>query len=150
MLMSQGDGTTAKVVDVTYKSALGLLQKNHEFEYLTARVTFIQGLLHWLSAVAFETIIPKKGDSEKTKTMNKFLTSTLSTLMFFMLAFYNSHMTFYKNYGHMLVRYGQVLWTRFIWRWPIRPLAVLGVSSICVNAYYAYKIIFSDLGKKEA
>lgn len=145
MLLSYGSGSTRSVATQTYKSALGLLSKNFEFEYLTARITFIQGLLHWLGAVGIETLLPGENDTEKTKYINKFFASTFLTLMVLMLAFYNSHMTFYKNYAHMLTRYGKVFWKRLVWRWPIRPLGAVTVSTLAVNVYYASKFIQCDL-----
>lgn len=149
MLLSQGEGSTTKIIDMPYNSALGLLHKNYEFEYLTARISFIQGLLHWLIAVGLETILPNEQDTEMTKAMNRFLLSTLSTLMIFLVAFYNSHMTFYKNYGQMLIRYLEVLWKRIVWTSPIRPLGILGLCSLCVNVYYGKKAFVADLVEKK-
>lgn len=74
---------------------LSFLRDHFEFEYLTARITFLQGLLNWLGAIALTHAIPTAGESLATRKMNIFIASSLGTLICVMLSFYNGHMNFY-------------------------------------------------------
>lgn len=51
---------------------LSFLHDNFEFEYLTARITFLQGLLNWLGAIALGHILPS-GESVDSRVMNQFI-----------------------------------------------------------------------------
>ena len=51
---------------------LSFLHDNFEFEYLTARITFLQGLLNWLGAIALSHILPS-GESMDSRVMNQFI-----------------------------------------------------------------------------
>jgi len=97
---------------------------------LTARITFLQGLFNWLVATAMEMAIPKRGEGEAARRMNAFISSSLFSIILLMLSFYNAHMSFYDNYAHMLYVYCKVLFKRFIWTWPIRPMAWLYIPSV--------------------
>eukprot|EP00978_Attheya_sp_CCMP212_P026309 scaffold86284_cov30-Attheya_sp.AAC.2 len=58
MLSSFADRPHNTVTVMGAKSAMGFLKENFEFEYLTCRITFLQGLLNWLAAIALEHAIP--------------------------------------------------------------------------------------------
>ena len=84
MLMSRTEDVLDALVEVTKDTTpLSFLHDNFEFEYLTARITFLQGLLNWILAIALGHFIP--GDeSKETRVMNKFIGSSLilSTSLF--------------------------------------------------------------------
>jgi hypothetical protein len=50
MLLSHGDIPAGSHGGIHYHSPMGFMAYNHEFEYLTSRVTFLQGLFNWLAA----------------------------------------------------------------------------------------------------
>ncbi len=137
MLLTHGDGIVVKALDSSRKSPLGLMNHHFEFEYLTSRVTFIQGLFHWLLAVLCETIIPTESETKSASYINQFLASLMATLMVFMAGFYNAHMSFYKDYGAMLSRYAGVVFRRYFWYWPWRPVSYLIVPAVVANIYMA-------------
>jgi hypothetical protein len=113
----------------TATSALGYLREHFEFEYLTARVSFLQGILNWLGAVAVENTIPRQGEGRATIKMKQFVASSIFTLILLLLSFYNAHMTFYSNYFQLVSRWIKIASDRFLWHWPPRPLALLFVPS---------------------
>jgi hypothetical protein len=77
---------------------LCFLRDNFEFEYLTARISFLQGLLNWLLAIGMTHALPK-GESVATRKMNLFIASVLFTMVAIMLSFANTHMMeFYRTY----------------------------------------------------
>lgn len=141
MLLSIGD-----VPDIIkgnpYNSPLGFMVHNFEFEYLTARLSFLQGLFNWLMSVALEILIPRKGEGEGSRRMNRFISSSLMTIILIMLAFLNSHTVYYPNYAAMWRRYVVVVFRKFLW--PPRQLTVLIVPSITLNLVYAYKAFMAD------
>jgi hypothetical protein len=51
---------------------LSFLHDNFEFEYLTARLTFLQGILNWLGAIGLGHILPS-GESTDSRVMNQFI-----------------------------------------------------------------------------
>ena len=117
----------------------GFLHHNHHFEYLTARITFLQGLFNWLAATALELAIPIDGEGEAARRMNAFISATLVSMILLMVSFYNVHMSFYQNYAHMLWVYTKVVWGRYIWTWPIRPMAYLYVPSLVYTLVAGYR-----------
>jgi hypothetical protein len=80
-------------------TALGFLRQHFKFDYLTARMRFLQGLLNWLADVAIEYTIPRKGQGKAGR---------LSFLLVLLLSFYNAHLTYYDNYLHMVCRWGTI------------------------------------------
>lgn len=163
MLLSVGDRVAPGAAGAAEfdGSALGYLRTFHEFEsvsgvfsssplgmrnarYLTARITFLQGLFHWLGGVALTYALPKPGDGPSTRKMDKFVASALATLIVMMLSFYNGHMNFYPNYFVMLRRYFAVAWTRFVWRWPPRPLFFVYAPAMAATLRYGYQAFDAD------
>lgn len=126
-----------------YHSAMGFLNHNHEFEYLTSRVCFLQGLLHWLAAVALDVVIPKPGEGAAAKKMNHFISSTLVAIILMIISFYNGHMTFYSNYSEMLGRYIVVTIRRYFWRWPPRPMSLLSGPAFMVAGALGFRALHS-------
>lgn len=55
-----------------YTTPLSFLHDNFEFEYLTANLSFLQGLLNWLGAIALGHILPS-GESTDSRLMNQFI-----------------------------------------------------------------------------
>lgn len=140
MLLSRTVESMASVAAITDSTTpMMFLRDNFEFEYLTARITFLQGVLNWMAAIALGHWIPAKGESKATRKMNKMIASFLVTTTVLMVSFYNAHMTFYPNYGMMLTRWGVVAFKRFLWRWPPRPLAVLFVPCFLASLFFGYE-----------
>ena len=52
-------------------TAMGFLQANHEFEYLTCRLSFLNGLLSWLGAVALKYAIPRDSARFAVKVLRR-------------------------------------------------------------------------------
>lgn len=137
VLLSHGEAAASAAVG--YTSPLGLLHYHHEFEYLTICVAFLQGLFHWLAAVALEIIVPKPGEGLSSRRMNACLASCLTTLSFWILAFYNHHLTFYGDYFGMVKRVLYLFAKRYLWNWPPRPMSFLYVPSFFVSIGLAWR-----------
>ena len=139
------------------RTPLEFLRANFEFEYLTSRVTFLQGLLNWLAAIGLGHLLPPPPSSKdgpilisKAKAaMNKFCACSIATVIVMMISFYNAHMTFYRNYLEMLGRWGSVSFVRFFGvmgrggtAWPPRrPLSLLLWPLAVLSFYYAYQAL---------
>ena len=136
-LLSHGAQEVAKKL-VGYTSPLGLLHHHHEFEYLTIEIGFLQGLLHWLGAVALEIVIPKKGERLSARKMNSFMASILVTLCLWIVAFYNNHIPFYGDYGKMLRRYVALFFSRYIFG-RFRPMSLLYAPSALISIVLGYR-----------
>mmetsp|Transcript_9520 Transcript_9520/g.18300 ORF Transcript_9520/g.18300 Transcript_9520/m.18300 type:complete len:370 (-) Transcript_9520:1296-2405(-) len=134
-----------------FTTPLSFLHDNFELEYLTARITFLQGLLNWLGAIALAHILPSGGSAD-SRAMNQFIGLSLILLMVVMMAFYNNHMNFYPNYATMLARWAQVCWQQFVWTWPPRPSIVFSVPLLCKTlqvGYLAFRTVPSASPKKK-
>lgn len=131
-------GSQVSKLAVGYTSPLALLHHHHEFEYLTIKVTFLQGLLNWLAAVGMEVILPKKNESTSARRMNACMASCLLSLILWILAFYNHHLSFYSDYGSMLRRYC-VLFVKRYFCWPIRPLSLLYGPSFLMSIVLGWR-----------
>ena len=70
---------------------------SQEFEYLTSRVTFLQGLFNWLAAVALQFTIRQPDESDAAHHMNIHIASWLITMILLIVQFYNDHITFYRS-----------------------------------------------------
>ena len=132
MLLSQ-DASQWK--SSTASSALGFLREFYEFEYLTSRISFLQGLLNWIGAVAIEHTIVKEGEGKAALAMNRFIASSLVLLMALLLSFYNNHMTFYTNYGAMCWRWCTVAFDRYLSHWPPRAMSLIYVPAAVSSIY---------------
>jgi hypothetical protein len=139
MLLSHRDMPAGLHAGIHYHSAMGLLKHNWEFEYLAARVTFLQGLLNWLLAIALEMYIPKVNEGVAARKMNLFISSSLVSMIILMVKFYNDHMTFYNNYFQMLWRFLSVTFNRYFWQFPPRPLSILAVPWIITSFVLGWK-----------
>lgn len=147
VLLSHGEQLTKQLVG--YTSPLGLLHHHHEFEYLTIRIAFLQGLFHWLAAVAIEIMIPQNGENVSTRRMNAFMASCLVSLILWILAFYNHHLSFYGNYGGMLSRYVVLFAKKYFLDWPPRPMTWLYGPSFVTSIVLGWRAFTSppDLDK---
>ncbi|KAL7555807.1 hypothetical protein ACA910_002272 [Epithemia clementina (nom. ined.)] len=121
-----------------HTTPLGFLRDNFEFEYLTARVAYLQGLLNWLAAIALRHIIPRSGESKETIFMNRFISSALFFTIAVMLSFYNNHMSFYHNYVEMLSHWMSVTARRFFFCWPPRMMGIVYIPAILSTIYWGY------------
>lgn len=140
LLLSLGDMPSV-IVNTSANSPMGLMQKNFEFEFLTARITFLQGLFNWLGSVALEILIPRRMEGQSTRRMNRFISSSLLTIVIAMLSFLNQHVIFYNSYGEMLRRYAVLWFERFVW--PPRPLTLLFVPAMSMTAFFGYRAFIS-------
>jgi hypothetical protein len=135
-------------------SPLEFLRENYEFEYLTARISFSQGLLNWLAAIALTHVLPAPQSPDEDSThhasvvaFNKFVALSIMTVIVVMLSFYNNHMTFYKNYLDMLGRYVHItiqIYFRVIGgpqTWPPRPLGLILSPLFALTLYYGYRAL---------
>jgi hypothetical protein len=138
-----GAGAVAGQALVGYTSPLGLLHHHHEFEYLTIRIAFLQGLFHWLAAVAMEVMVPKEGENVSARRMNAFMASCLVSLILWILAFYNHHLSFYGDYGGMLRRYVLLFAQRFFGAWPPRPMTWLYGPSFVTSIVLGWRAFTS-------
>jgi hypothetical protein len=128
MLISQDFTVSAASIakqngGIQVTTALGFMRQHMEFEYLTARISFLQGLLNWLAGVAVEHTIPRKGQGKAGRQMDVFIASSLSLLLVLLLSFYNFHLTFYDNYWQMLHRWSFLFFQRHFDQF--RPLSIL-------------------------
>jgi hypothetical protein len=128
--------------DVT--TPLEFLKENFEFEYLTASITFLQGLMHWLAAIALGHVLPSPGDAPDTPTeaaLNKFIAWGMGTLILLMISFFNNHITFYKHYGSMLMRWFYVTLHGHVFGigvWPPRLMSLALMTTLGASLYYGY------------
>lgn len=135
------------IPEAKHYSAISFLRENFEFEYLTARLTFLQGLLNWLAAIGLNHAIPQ-GETGATRKINKLVAYSLSCTGILMLSFWNTHLTHYRNYGAMVLRWCVVTWTKFIWKWPPQPLSVALVPTLGLALKMAYDA-FADVGTED-
>ncbi|KAG7338352.1 hypothetical protein IV203_028600 [Nitzschia inconspicua] len=122
-------------------SALEFMRQCFEFEYLTARICFLQGLLNWLASVAIEYTIPHKNRGRAGREMDVFFACSLSTLLVLLLAFYNRHLTFYDNYWEMLLRWMCLTRKRFF---QPRPLAFIYVPMTILSFVTGIKALWPE------
>lgn len=131
---------TVKFDTTSLNSPLAFLRENFEFEYLTARICFLQGLLNWIAAIGLGHAIPTD-ESPETRKLNKFVASFLFTTVLLIVSFYNNHLTFYSNYPEMLVRWVVVMLKDHLL--ALRPLSLLIVPSVAVTCYMGWVALFS-------
>jgi hypothetical protein len=129
---------------VTATSTLGFLEEHFEFEYLTSRLCFLQGLLNWLASVALEHTIPRKGEGKAAIRMNRFVATSLATLIICLFSFYNAHLTFYQNYFHMCSRWFHVSAKRYFGQWPPRPMMFLYLPGCIMSVYTGIRALIPD------
>jgi len=141
MLLSVGDVIVETPAPIAYKSPIGFLMHNYEFEFLTARMCFLQGLFNWLASVALELLVAKPGEGRGARKMNRFISSCLLTIILGMLSFLNSHVLFYVNYGNMWRQYAIVTFQKFFC--PPTPMSFVLVPAIVGSTYLGYKAFTS-------
>mmetsp|Transcript_10469 Transcript_10469/g.31252 ORF Transcript_10469/g.31252 Transcript_10469/m.31252 type:complete len:288 (+) Transcript_10469:135-998(+) len=145
MLLSVGDKWGRWTPQVTEaNSPMGFLQANFEFEYLTSRISFIQGLFNWMGAMALSYAIPHRREGMATRRMNKFFAWGLSSMLLAMMSFYNEHLRFYTNYLGMLKHWFTLVWARFIWRWPPKLLSIAALGAVGNAVYHGYRAFTSE------
>jgi hypothetical protein len=136
-------------------SPLEFLRENYEFEYLTARICFLQGLLNWLAAIALTHLLPAPHSDDNNyprhaasvAAFNMFVALSILTVIVMMLSFYNTHMTFYKNYLEMLCRWVHVTIQAYFrivggpQMWPPRPLGLILTPLLLLSLYCGYRTL---------
>jgi len=133
-----------RLSSVPVHTPLQFLRANYEFEYLTARVTFLQGLLNWLAAIGLSHLFPSATDSPSTIALNKFIACSMGTVIVMMISFYNTHMTFYHNYPHMLSRWAIVTLGRFYGvKGKPHPLLLLMWPFLGASFYFGHQALSS-------
>jgi len=129
---------------------LEFLRSNFEFEYLTARITFLQGLLNWLAAIGLGHLFANPTDSPSTVALNKFIACSLGAVIVVMVSFYNAHITYYKNYFEMLSRWVVVTTGRFLGLNGPRPLLVLLWPLFGFSLHYGFQALTITEGSNTA
>lgn len=129
----------------SYTTALEFLKDNFEFEYLTARISFLQGLLNWLAAIALEHIIPQGNETEARRKLDLLIFYSLSSVIIMMISFYNVHQTFYDNYFGMICQYAHIIMKRYVFHWPPRIMNVVAMPFFLLSAVYGYQVLFHDV-----
>lgn len=135
------------ISDAVIHTPLEFLKENFEFEFLTARIMFLQGLLNWLAAIGLGHILPSPGDfaSPTEVALNKFIACSMGTLIVLMVSFFNTHSTFYANYLAMLTRWFYVMMHGHVFgigTWPPRPLSFVLVPSMLFSFYWGYRALW--------
>lgn len=148
VLLGHGEQIT-KAAMVGYNSPLALLRHHHEFEYLTIQISFLQGLLNWLTAVAIDLVITKDGETKSSRMMNKCLASWIVSLMLWITAFYNNHLNFYSDYASMLRRYFVLFMQKYVTYWPLRPMSFLYVPSLIASGVFTWLAFSTSPDKDE-
>lgn len=111
----------------------------HRFEYLTTQICFLQGLFNWLAAVAIELVLPKAKETESANRMNRCLAAWLTSMIVWMLAFYNHHLSFYSDYATMLWRWSALFVKNYFFERPIRPLSLIYIPAMGYSAWMTWK-----------
>jgi hypothetical protein len=135
---------------ISEPTPLSFLRTHYEFEYLICRITFLQGLFNWVAGIALGHATPSDSETEGTRRLNTFVAWSIVSCMILMLSFFNTHMTFYNNYFHMISRFLTVVTHRFLLRWPPRPLIFVFVPSVVMSLYTGYKAFRDDSPTKGA
>jgi len=160
MLLSRGHSVHS--FDPVALSATHLLHRELEFEYCLIRAGFFQGLINWLAAIGLRLFVSlatppsavandmvEGADdapdtpqlARKRLALGVGLMLTMLSLVMVMIAFYNYHLNYYRNYVEMLSRLRQLAWQRYIVSHPARWLprmaflAVLGAASAFYMAF---------------
>lgn len=107
-------------------------------DYLTIQVCFLQGLFHWLGAVAIDLLLPKDDETKPARRMNKSLAAWLGSMILWMLAFYNHHLSFYSDYFSMLRRFFTLMIRCYVFS-TFRPLSLLYVPSFLYSVRLTWK-----------
>jgi hypothetical protein len=106
---------------------------------LTTQICFLQGLLNWLAAVAVDLVLPMEKETKSARRMNKCLVGWLTSMILWMLAFYNHHISFYSNYFTMLCRFGRLFVQVYLTDRPLRPMSLLYFPSILYSVWLTWK-----------
>jgi len=103
MLLSNADfNAVGRGINAVGLSALGVLHREMEFEYLFVRCFLFQGLLNWIGAISLycfaeaATLHPPEGREVHEVSRCQLVMasgSALLTLLLMMLAFYNGHLS---------------------------------------------------------
>lgn len=103
MLLSRTLDEMDAVVELAKDATpLSFLQQNFEFEFLTARIMFLQGLIHWILAIATGHLVDSSANkSRDRKNMNLFIGGSLVTSIVVMMSFYNKHMSEFPSRKRM-------------------------------------------------
>ena len=110
-------------------SAISFLERELEFEFVTMRLFFIQGLLGWLTGVAVRFLLPclKSETARADRELAKFYSRGLVTLVLMMLHYFQRHIVFYPTYAHMVARFF-VLGAKRFWP-PSNPLIICAAAA---------------------
>ena len=122
-------------------TAMSLLHDHYEFEYVACRLFFLQGLLNWLGAIALALMRDDKDPQSivATKRFKSAIGASIFGIMIMILAFFNHHLYFYKNYVEMTKRFFVLAFDRYFCNWPPRPLPLIAVIPFA----YSVRLFFS-------
>lgn len=162
MLLGNAD-KKSNILNTFSKSPIGMLQRELELEYLTARIGFFQGILNWLTAIAIQLTLPgytrdefeEMSDAAKVAALSalrfhRASASAMGTLVLMIIAFYNKHLSFYGNYASMIGRFFDLTVQRYILCQPARvvPIIALVPASICVFYVIATVVAALRIGER--
>lgn len=140
MLLTLADRSPSEIaIKTASMSSLGFLRENFEFEYLTSRITFLQGLINWLASIAIEFVIPKENKSVSKQKRDKAAGAILTTTILMIFSFYNGHANFYKNYFDMLCTWGKLLIKKYFVSKPLQVLPLLIVPGVFYSSYLLFE-----------
>jgi len=126
-------------------SPMGMMHRELEFEFLASRVGFFQGILLWLGALSVELALTADAINWRTagrvmvQRRRLLFAASLSTLalLVWMVAFFNWHLPFYKNYWEILKHLAYVTWTRYVWHLgPPRFTALVVLAPLGASVWF--------------
>lgn len=144
--------------DPVADSAMGLLNREMEFEYLAIGAGFVQGLINWLAAICLRFLVQIQADrreraqrpvdSSKTRLVDiesqQFhlgISLSIAALVLFLLSFYNQHLDFNGNYFHVIKRLSVLFFAKYVTPassyWPPQPIPLL-ILPILVAALWFF------------
>ena len=131
MLMALPPVALNKIYIDETSTPMSVLQQNFEFEYLTCQILMGQGLLNWLASIALTFAIPLPNQPVSVRKMNSFLSTLVICMILVMISFFNNHLLHYSNYAAMLFRWMHIMLRKFVWHWPLLPMAyVIGPAFV--------------------
>lgn len=132
--------------DPVASSAVGLLHREMEFEYLFISVGFVQGLLNWLVAIGLRFAVQAASDGSsivrrESRQLQIGITLSITALVLFLLSFYNQHLDVKGNYSHVVKRLCYLFFQKYLtpndaW-WPPQPvpLLMLPIAAMALVAF---------------
>jgi hypothetical protein len=149
MLMALPPAALAKIKVHEQSTPMSVLRENFEFEYLTCQLLIGQGLLNWLASIALTFGIPRANQPVSVRKMNQFISSVVFCMMLVMISFFNNHLIHYPNYLAMLMRWMHIMFRRFIWHYPLLPMAYIIGPIFALTVYRGLDVFLFNSDSEE-